>query len=58
MVLTYNLLNINNNAYSYQFLNQACAGLRPAHFWFPEITFVWMYVYVCWCMYMHMCVNP
>ena len=31
------------------FLNQARAGLSPAHAWFLKITLVRMYVYVCVC---------
>ena len=46
----------------YCYLNQACAGRRPAHAWFLKINVVWIVgmrvcVCVCVCVCVHACVH-
>ena len=48
-------------AYEISFLNQACAGLWPAHAWFLKIDpvrIVRMCVCVCVCVCLCVCVSP
>ena len=49
---------IVDSAEPLKFLNQACAGRKPAHAWFLKIVSVQMSVCVCVCVFACACVCP